>query len=146
MVRIASDTEHLGRPLVVVRKLCSPIHSELRPCRIGEEALSRPQEDGRVDQTPSTHADSAHNSHVLEHMLDEEASKAELWEPDEITKTFVRGSHVIRRDTSPLLDDHDSVALFRKAERGHAASEAASNDDDVVVGVQVTRSALRSLP
>ena len=137
MVRVVDRPEHARSGVVGFGQLGFPIHAEVRPCGIYKEGVARPQEYRSVHQTSSADSDPAHDPNVPERVLNEEATQAEPWKPDEIPKSLVRRAHVVGGDPPALLEHGDAMALLRQAKRRDATAKAASDDNDVVVALHV---------
>ena len=136
-VGLVDDAEHPLGLVVVRRQLGAPV-GDVRPLRVVEERLRRHVERVGVVQRPAAHPGAGQDHHVAQQVDALDAVAAQLRRPQELAQVPGRLGELVVGEAPAGLEHADAVALLGQPQRGDAAAETRTDDQDVVVRLHRT--------
>ena len=130
--RVLHHAQHPLRLLVVRHQLGAPV-GDVRPLPVVEERLGWHVERVGVVQRSTADAGAGQDHHVAQQVDALDAVAAELGRPQELAQVPGGLGEVLVGEAAAGLEHADAVALFGQPQRGDAAPETRTDDQDVVI-------------
>ena len=130
--RVLHHAEHALRLLVVRHQLGTPV-GDVLPLRVVEERVRRHVERVGVVQRSAADARAGQDHDVAEQVDPLDAVHAEFRHPEELAQIPRGLGELVVGEAAAGLEDTDAVALLGEPQRGNAAPEPRTNDQNVIV-------------